>query len=197
MQGDFLRTGGTYYADSSNLVFGGIKAQTLAPGATQLFSLTINKAGGSVGLSGHLQLKNNFLNSGLGTFNQGTSSLTVVGDFQLSSLNTFNQNTSTLTVGGNFILGVNSTFNKATGSQYLILNGTGTLTDSHPAGSKADLGLVQIAGGSGTTVTLGSEVKMSTLTINSNNIFSLNGSTFAFVANTAVQNNGTVRLQGG
>src|SRR5688572_30383820 len=37
---------------------------------------------------------------------------------------------------------------------------------------------------------------MSTLTINANTIFSLNGSTLAFVANTAVQNNGTFRLRG-
>jgi len=75
----------------------------------------------------------------------------------------------------------------------LTLNGTGTLSDGN--GTKQDLGSVVI-GGSATTRTLTSAVKLTSLTIGVDNTFVLAGNDLSFSAPAAVSNNGTLRLQG-
>jgi hypothetical protein len=176
VQGDFLRTGGTYYADASILQFNGGKNQSLLPGGTSFFNLTINKTGGTVNLASDLDVNSLFSHAASGTFNQSTS---------------------TMYIGGDFNIAATATFTKASGNEFIIFDGTGTFTDSHAAGSKQDLGQVILDGGIGTTVTIGNDVKLSSLTINTNNVFNLNGSTFAFLIPSAVLNSGTFRLQGG
>jgi hypothetical protein len=165
IQGDFLRTGGTYYADASTIGFTGNGVQNLNPGATSFFNFIIASVGSNVQLN---------------------SNLDVNGDFT-QLFGTFNQNTSTVNVAGNLSIGSGATLNKASGAQWLIFDGTGTIADSHAAGSKQDLGRVRVSSASDSAVvtrTLASEVKMSTLTIDAGTIFSLNGSTLAFAASS-------------
>ncbi len=128
-----------------------------------------------------------------GTLNGGDSVIDVKGDLNLLGTGTLEQETITLMIAKGFSLDPQTTFKKATGGKNLILQGTGILTDNHS--TKQDLGHLVI-GGSGVTRTLGSAVKLTALTINANNVFSLAGNNLQFSSAVAVSNEGTFRLRG-
>jgi hypothetical protein len=119
-------------------------------------------------------------------------SLTTSGNFKVSN-GSFNQGTSTVTVTGDFFLMNPSTFTKASGYQSLIFNATGTITDNNVF--KQDLGRVDVAGSFGSVRSLNTDVKMSILTIDT--IFYLNGKNFTYIASNTVGGSGTLRMQGG
>ena len=107
---------------------------------------------------------------------------------------TFALGANTLNVGGNLSIANGSTFTKATGGQAFTFDGTGSLTDSNT--TKQDLGAVTVDG-TATTRTLGAAVKMTSLTVGTDDTFSLAGYNFDFSAAAAVVNNGIFQLQGG
>jgi len=97
-------------------------------------------------------------------------------NFTLTS-GSFYQMESSMNIGGNFSLADGADFNKGVSGQTLTFDGTGSLTDNNT--NKQDLGAVVIAG-TNTTRTLATPIKMSSLTINSGNTFSLAGNNLFF-----------------
>ncbi len=129
-----------------------------------------------------------------GALTAGTGgTIDVNGDLSLLAGSTLTQGSSSLNVANTFNLAATSTFRKATGGRILTLDGSGILNDQNA--TKQDLGSVVI-GGSGVTRTLGSSVRMTALSIQADNIFSLEGNNLEFIANRAVINDGTFRLRG-
>ncbi len=166
----------------------GSSTMTLANAVSGAGTLSLTNGSGTTNISGTL---GGLTKAGAGTLTQN-GALDINGNVTHNA-GTFNQSTATLAIQGDLSIANGATFTKSSNSSALTFDGTGTLTDSN--GTSQDLGAVTI-GGTTTTRTLGSAVKLSSLTINSGNTFSLAGYNLTRNTSGAVSNSGTFRLQG-
>jgi len=168
--GNFINSG-TFNHNSGTVVLTATSQKTLNPGNSAFNNLILNGQGGIWQLSSNLQSKN--LNIEKGTLSASTSDITLTGNFVIASQGAFQKGT------GNFTFA-----------------GTGTSTISDQTLTKQDLGNL-IVDGTSKTLLLNSEIKLTNLTIGSDDILDVSSNNYQISCLGSFANNGTFNSRSG
>ncbi len=148
----------------------------------------------SGGTNANTQAFKNLTHSGAGTLQLVTNSLKVGATFN-NNAGTFDMNAKNMNVGGAFVLGAGTTFLKG-GTVTLETATAAVITDSNA--TKQDLGNLTIGDGVNTkTVTLGSLIAVTNLTISLNGTLDASNSNYVITVSGNWLNSGTFTSRSG
>jgi hypothetical protein len=168
--GNFTNSG-TFDHNSGTFVLTATSQKTLNSGGSAFNNLILNGQGGIWQLSSNLQSKN--FNIEKGTLSASTSDITLTGNFTISSQGAYQKGT------GNFTFA-----------------GTGTSTISDQTLTKQDLGNL-IVDGTSKTLLLNSEIKLTNLTIGSDDTLDVSSNNYQISCFSSFTNNGTFNSRSG
>ncbi len=155
-------------------------SQTFAPNGTYTLDLT--------GTGTPFVVSGTFTPS-TGTIKYSGSTATVTAttynDLTLGGTGTYTMPATTTTLRGNLAVASTGTVTKGAGTIVFAIGGAGTQTITDNAATKSDLGAVQISANSGnSTLNMGSDIKVTSLTIDASQVLSANGTnTLTFTGN--------------